>query len=183
MCFSMFQLIENKFIHSNLISRSLIGSLVNTRSVLKMSTALRVLRPDCARCFWCVIARVIVISTDPFFHWVKLLIFFMISGILKPFYLYFFHEHEQISFCFSVVYELGQYMRKSCSSRHDSNPVHLRRCWCSSNALTFGSCIGRAPTSARVHWIWIISLVTRLTHLLTYNSYTPTWFLVHWLAH
>ena len=26
-----------------------------------------------------------------------------------------------------------------------------------------------ASTSARVHWIWIISLATRLTHLLTYN--------------
>ena len=37
------------FIHSNLISCSLIGSLVNTRSVLKMSTALRVLRQDCAQ--------------------------------------------------------------------------------------------------------------------------------------
>ena len=75
------------FIHSNLISCSLIGSFVNTRSVLKMSTALRVLRPDCARCFWRVIARVNVTSTDPFFHWVKLLIFLMFSGILRPFYL------------------------------------------------------------------------------------------------
>ena len=55
------------FIHSNFISCSLIGSLVNTRSALKMSTALHVLRPDCARCFWCVIVRVIVTSTDPFF--------------------------------------------------------------------------------------------------------------------
>ena len=53
----------HKFIHPNLISCSLIGSLVNTWSVLKMSTALRVLRPDCTRCFWCVI----VTSTDPFF--------------------------------------------------------------------------------------------------------------------
>ena len=54
------------FIHSYLISCSLIGSLVNKRSVLKMSTALRVLRPDCARCFWYVIARVnIDTSTDP----------------------------------------------------------------------------------------------------------------------
>ena len=37
------------FIHSNQISCSLIGSLVNKRSVLKMSTALRVLRQDCAQ--------------------------------------------------------------------------------------------------------------------------------------
>ena len=43
------------FIHSYLISCSLIGSSVNARSVLKMSTELRVLRTDCARCFWCVI--------------------------------------------------------------------------------------------------------------------------------
>ena len=56
-----------RFIHSNLVSCSLIGSLVNTQSVLKMSTPLRVLRPDCVRCFWCVIARVNVTSTDPFF--------------------------------------------------------------------------------------------------------------------
>ena len=40
------------FIHSNLISCSLIGSLVNMQSVLKMSTALRILHPDCVRCFW-----------------------------------------------------------------------------------------------------------------------------------
>ena len=41
--------IYHLFIHSNLISCSLIGSLVSTRSVLKMSTALRVLRQDCAQ--------------------------------------------------------------------------------------------------------------------------------------
>ena len=29
-----------------------------------------------------------------------------------------------------------------------------------------------ASTSARVHWIWIISLATRLTHLLTYKRGT-----------
>ena len=59
-----------------------------------MFTALRVLRVDCVRCLWCLIARVNVTSTDPFFHWVNiintgliLLIFFMCSGILKPFYL------------------------------------------------------------------------------------------------
>ena len=50
---------------------------------------------------------------------------------------------------FTLVYELGQYMRKSWCSRNDSNPVHLRWCWCSSNALTFGSCIGRINISAR----------------------------------
>ena len=71
------------FIHSNLISCSLIGSLVNTRRVLKMPTALRVLRPDCRRCFWCAWT-----SHRPihFFHGVELLIFFMFSGICKPFF-------------------------------------------------------------------------------------------------
>ena len=54
---------------------------------IENSTALRILRQDCARCFWCVITRANVTSTDPFFHWVKLLIFFMFSGILKSFYL------------------------------------------------------------------------------------------------
>ena len=58
---------RNTFIHFNLISCSLIGSFIDTRSALKMSTALRVLRPDCTRCFWCVIARTNVTSTDPFF--------------------------------------------------------------------------------------------------------------------
>ena len=51
------------FIHSNLISCPLIDFLVNMQSVLKMSTALRVLCPDYARFFWCVN----VTSTDPFF--------------------------------------------------------------------------------------------------------------------
>ena len=44
---------------------------MNTRSALKVCHALYVLRSDCARCFCCVIARVIVTLTDPFFHWVK----------------------------------------------------------------------------------------------------------------
>ena len=53
----------------------------NTRSVLKLFTELRTLRPDCARCScW-----VIVTSTDPFFHRVNLLILFIFSGIFKWF--------------------------------------------------------------------------------------------------
>ena len=105
---------------------------------LKMYNALRGLRPDSAMCFCCV-ARVIVTLTNPFFQWVKLLIFFMFSGILKPFYSYFFilffffFTNMSKRFCFSVVYESGQlYMRKSCCPRNDSNPVHLRWCWYSS---------------------------------------------------
>ena len=78
----------HQFIHSSLVSCSLIGSLVNTQSVKQMYNALRLLRPGCSRCFCCVILRIIVTSTDPLFHWVKLLIFFMLSGILKQFYLW-----------------------------------------------------------------------------------------------
>ena len=69
-CFVSFLKIINtyqKFIHSNLISCSLIGSLVNTRSVWKMSTALRILCPDCVTSFWCVITHMNVTLTDPFF--------------------------------------------------------------------------------------------------------------------
>ena len=65
--FTICKPIREIFIHSNLISYPLIGSLVNTRSVLKMSTALHILHPDCARCFCWVIMRVKVTSTDPFF--------------------------------------------------------------------------------------------------------------------
>ena len=54
-------------IHTLLFNFLFFDWLVNTRSVLKMSNALRVLRLDCAWCFWCVIVRVSVISTDPFF--------------------------------------------------------------------------------------------------------------------
>ena len=54
------------------------------------------LRSDRARCFWCVN----VTSTDPFFHWVKLLIFFLFSGILKPILFMIFHEHGANDFVF-----------------------------------------------------------------------------------
>ena len=42
-------------------------------------------------------------------------------------------------------------MRKSFCEWNDSNPVHARWCWCSSNARTEGECIGRTSTSAQVH--------------------------------
>ena len=48
------------------ISCSLIGSLVDMQSVLKMSTALAYCAQT-AGCFWCVITRVNVTLTDPFF--------------------------------------------------------------------------------------------------------------------
>ena len=83
--------LEKQFIHSNLISCSLIGSLVNTRSVLKMSTALCVLHQDCAQTARGAFGAWSRPRTSHrlihFFHWVNLLIFFMFSGILKPFYL------------------------------------------------------------------------------------------------
>ena len=87
-------------------------------------------------------------------HFEKLLIFFIISGILKPFYLQLITN--MILFFFRVW--IRSIMRKSCScSRNDSNLVQLRWCWCSSNALTFGFCTGWASTSVHMHWIWIIT--------------------------
>ena len=84
----------------HLISYSLIGSLGNTLSVLKMYNALHVTAETaCSE-----IACTSVTSTDPFFHCINLLTFFMFSGILKQFYLYSFHKHQQIIFGFSVVY-------------------------------------------------------------------------------
>ena len=70
---------KTQFIHSILISCSLIGPLVNTQSVLKIYNALHVLLlPDraCDRHIeWSIFSLGKVV-----------LIFFMLSGILKPFY-------------------------------------------------------------------------------------------------
>ena len=74
------------FIHAYLIS--LIGSLVNTRSVLKMSNALSVLGPNWAWYVWCVIAHELDPSPPPPGKIVDDI--FMFSDILKPFYLLFF---------------------------------------------------------------------------------------------
>ena len=56
-----------------------------------MSTALRVLRQVCAQTAQGAFGAWSRARTSHrlihFFHWVKLLIFFMFSGILKPFYL------------------------------------------------------------------------------------------------
>ena len=83
-------------------------------------------------------------------------------------------------FCFSVVYELGQYMleelgqymRKSCCSRNDSYPVYLRWCWCSSNALTFSSCTGRDNISINISERALDS--NHLSHNKTYT------FIIYW---
>ena len=95
------------FIHSNLISCALIGSLVNTRSVLKMShctprTAPRLREVLLVRDR----AHERHIDWSIFIIWIKLLIFFMFRDILKPFYLQFLTNMSK-GFCFSVVYELG----------------------------------------------------------------------------
>ena len=124
------QEIEWECMNSNLISCSLIGPLVNTRSVLKMSTALRVLRPDCSRCFWWVIARVNVTSTDTFFHWIKLLIFFVFSGIL----LIIFHEYEQMILFFCRVWNRLVNLHLLFRVKWDK-PNALAWIWCLSNAL------------------------------------------------
>ena len=55
------------------------------------------------------------IDCSIFFHWVKLLIFFMFSDILKAFYLYFFHEHEQVILFFCCVWKLPEF---------DACPMH-----------------------------------------------------------
>ena len=44
-----------------------------------------------------------------------------------------------------------------------------------SNARTEGECIGRTSTSAQVHWIWIISRASRLTHV--FNNF---WSKIKW---
>ena len=58
--------------------------IVTTWSVLKMSTALQVLRPKWTKCFWCVIAHMNVTSNDPFvvsichvkWHFIAILFYF-----------------------------------------------------------------------------------------------------------
>ena len=69
-----------------------------------MSAALRVLRPDCARCFWCVMRTQTSRRLIHFFHWVKLLIFLMFSFILRLYLCIIFHEHEQMIFFFYGVW-------------------------------------------------------------------------------
>ena len=72
-----------------------------------MSTALRVLRPDYTRCSWCVIARVNVTSTDPFFFSLgKVVNILHVKWHFKAILLIFFTNMSK-GFCFSVVYELG----------------------------------------------------------------------------
>ena len=120
---SMFNFIHiDNYSYTNLISCSLIGSLINTRSVFCV---------DCAQCFCCRIAHVIVTSTDTFFQWVKLLIFFIFTGIYKTFYLQFFQKHEQmiLFFCSVWIWSIGLVAREmiqihcTCADV-DVHPMH-----------------------------------------------------------
>ena len=76
------------FIHSNFLFSDWFFIVNMRRVILKMYNALRVLRPGCVWYFWCMIACVLITSTDSFFHLVRLLTFFMFSGILKPSYFF-----------------------------------------------------------------------------------------------
>ena len=130
-----------KFIHSNLISCSLIGSLVNTRSVLKMSTALRVLRPDCARCFWCVIACGNITSTDPFFSLGKVVNILHVLWHFKAILFIIFHQHEWMILVLCRVW-----IRLICiyfCSWNKTNPMHLPEFdACPMHSALRASCIG-----------------------------------------
>ena len=86
-----------------------------------------ILHLDCARCFWCVI----VTLTDPFFHLEKLLLFFMICGILMHFIRYFFHELDQmiLFFCGVRISWVNLVARETlkirCTCAYvDARPVH-----------------------------------------------------------
>ena len=95
------------FIHSNYISCSLIGSLVNTRSVENVHCTPRTaprLRPDCAMCFWCVIARANVTSTDPFFSLGKVGNILHVYWHFKTILFIIFHEREQMILFFCRVW-------------------------------------------------------------------------------
>ena len=63
-------------------------------------------------------------------------------------FIYNFHEHEPTILFLCRVW----FMCKSCCLRNYSNPVHLRWCWCASNALTFGSCNGQVNVTTYKHF-------------------------------
>ena len=68
-----------------------------------MSTALRVLRSDCAKCFWYVISRANVTSTDPFFSLGKVVNILHVYWHFKAILFIIFHKHEQIILFFCLV--------------------------------------------------------------------------------
>ena len=82
-------------------SSSLIFSLVNTQSV---SNALRELQSDCAMCFWCVIARVNIVSNDPFFSLDKVVNILCVYWHFKDILFIIFHKHRQMILFFCHVW-------------------------------------------------------------------------------
>ena len=101
-------------------------------------------------------------------YWVKPLIFFHVLWHSKAILFIYFHKFEQMILFFYRIWIRSIHVEVLLLEKRFKSPVHLRWCWCSSNVHTFDSCMGRASTSVRVHWIWIISP----RHLLTYKQYT-----------
>ena len=62
------------------------------------------LRPDCAMCFWCVIACANVTSTDPFFSLGKVVNILHVQWHFKTILFIIFHEHEQMILFFCRVW-------------------------------------------------------------------------------
>ena len=60
--------------------------------------------PDCARCFWCVIARTNVTSTVPFFSLGKVVNILYVWWHFKTILFIIFHEHEQMILFFCRVW-------------------------------------------------------------------------------
>ena len=131
------------------------------------------LRPDCTRCFWCVIARANVTSTDPFFSLGKV---FNILHVLWHFNAILFiilHEHEQIILFFCHVWIRLINLHLLLLVKKDKSNA-LAWIWCLSNALgPAGLGQWTHQNSVRLHWICLISLEKVNAHLLTFKCFLP----------
>ena len=155
-CLTPVHTLQVDFLFSDWLFSEYAESIENVHCTPRTAPRLRdvLLVRDCARD--CHIDRSI------FFHWVKVLIFFMYTGILKPLiFIYDFSQAWANDFVFLSCMNWVNTCVSLIAREMIQMPVHLRWCWCSSNV---------SPT-ARVHWIWIISIAKRLTHLLTYNQW------------
>ena len=109
------------------------------------------------------------IDWSTFFHWVKLLIFFMFSDILKPFYFIILHKHKQMILFFCRVWIRLINLHLLLLVKQDKSNA-LAWIWCLSNALgPAGLGHWTHQNSVRVHWICLISLEKVNAHLLTSN--------------
>ena len=81
--------------------------LVNTRSVLKMYNALRVLHPDCTRCFCFVIARVGLSHRLIHFLLGKIVNILHVQWYFKAISFMIFLKHEQM-ICFFFLSRMNQ---------------------------------------------------------------------------